>query len=416
MRRNRVLHRAFLTLYLALCLAASGAYGQALFTLGPVSDLYTDAQIHKVHSALNRNANGDLLTIDASMATMRESNGMTAFYIGNFNATDKFLSVSASTPLANPQWQEGTDYGRDDTELWDCGTFDAHEDAAWITNMYKISEDEYLGFVHVETNYVFDACDNWIYLDYSIGIAYSDNGGDTWTYCGDVITPEATSVTGVGCTTPGGPPVTPPQLPNVHGVPYLIRDGMLYLYYYEYSAAFTWVGTAVARAPLSNVIADAQSSTVDPTDWRKRSSTGAWNEPGLGGLGARLPGIWSNSRYPQGDATYCSAADQYLLLLSDWNSGNVVRLYRSNDGITWSSSGVGIVAPAVTGTVPSYSWFTPATHDAADDGSTVGREFYVTWTRMDASDPHSETIQQRKLTVNSPVGPSAAVRAAALTN
>ena len=89
---------------------------------------------------------------------------------------------------------------------------------------------------------------------YRIGLCYSRNSGDSWTFCGDII--------GVNDTTHD----TVDMAFNIGGAPYLIIDGFIYVYFNEKSPVSKQY-PSVARAELSSVVSAARASNV--TKWLK---------------------------------------------------------------------------------------------------------------------------------------------------
>lgn len=224
-----------------------------MFTLDPPMPnagtvAYTNTQLDALESF--RTDVGLTFFVDATFVTLRGSNGVMSYLVFQGNGADRFRSLNPEQFLATPERQAGSDFGKPNDELWLDGRFDATTDYGWIPNVYRISDSELLGFVHVEENIVWGTgipTD----IDYAIGIAYSSNNGDNWNYCGHVI---QTSNKG-----------TTNHLTNIGGVPYIIVGNNVYVYFNEWTgtaAAPVYRGVSVARANLASVIADARAHTL----------------------------------------------------------------------------------------------------------------------------------------------------------
>lgn len=74
-----------------------------------------------------------------------------------------------------------------DTKFWDYNGFyqDAVQRGIWILGMYQRDNGDLLAITHSETNYKLGDRT----FDYAIGLGYSRGKGQSWTYCGEVITP-----------------------------------------------------------------------------------------------------------------------------------------------------------------------------------------------------------------------------------
>ena len=205
-----------------------------------------------------------------------------------------------------------------------------------------------------------------------LGLAWSEDGGDTWRYLGHIITPHSD---------PDGR-----NSMNVHGAPYLVRDGYLYVYYVDHYCASSETTCdcgqggcrprkAVARAPLSGVIADAKSGRVGT--WRKYYR-GSYNQPGHGGRLTPLPvtGILHT------DAAYSAHTGKYYLSASfrsdQYGNDGYIKLYESRDLVSWSEVHRVHFEPSSAATeLPyGYQYVTITNVDGSDNGR-VGRWFYV---------------------------------------
>ena len=173
----------------------------------------------------------------------------------------------------------------------------------WLTNLYQAPEGDLLGFVHVEKSGGSDK--------YRLGLAYSANAGDSWTYLGHVIGQ-----------------YSDPDGANISGTPYFVKDGYFYIYYADMSP--TGGIAAVARAPVGEVLSAARQGKTSP--WHKYLS-GAWNSDGLGGMASAiaLPTVSLHS-----DAAYSATKRVYMLTGYNHGPGRGVWIAFSSDGVTYS--------------------------------------------------------------------------------
>lgn len=141
----------------------------------------------------------------------------------------------------------------------------------WVMGIYEVSSTEVIAFLHGEDR-TLDFINNAPYV--SQAIAYSNDGGLTFTYCGEVVRPNFPQSNCTGYF----------QV-NAGGSPPVVKDGYVYLLYEDFDSRFARRGTSVARAAIADVIADARNGTVGI--WQKYYQ-GAWSESGLGGNFTRV--------------------------------------------------------------------------------------------------------------------------------
>jgi hypothetical protein len=260
-----------------------------------------------------------------------------------------------------------------------CWTLDLGGEG--IPNIYKIADGRLLGLVHIERVYYGTGqYANIIDRYYAIGIAYSENNGMTWEYCGDVVLPYYDEL---GDTFFDTTDVL--YLSNIGGVPYIINGEYLYIYFNESIDNHNRTYPSMARAPLQNVINDAEDHTVTTKYWKKFSGGTAFDEDPIIGLGARLPGIiipsfWDGFVDLHSDATYCTYTGNYLLTVNydnytttPWETSIV--LYSSINGIDWNYEKA-VAGPSST-MQPIFPSFISEFEGATDDDHEVGREFYI---------------------------------------
>lgn len=218
----------------------------------------------------------------------------------------------------------------------------------WITNLYQ-NEKGILAFVHVEA---WDPSDDTKWVG-RVGLAWSTNGGESFTYLGHIIQPF------------GAEPMTRDN-GNVQGVPYIVRPENPALpvsdsnpeYFYIYFQERTY-GYAVgaARAKVSDVIEAAVLGRSTP--WNKFYN-GSWTSSGMGG-----PATVTNlSGVTHTDGAYSPASKKsYLVLtfpkgLDPANTNTRVELYDSNDMIKWNLKSEIVTEPASDLLKPGYQYAT----------------------------------------------------------
>jgi len=158
-----------------------------------------------------------------------------------------------------------------------------------------------------------------------IGLAWSNDGGETWKYLGRIISPFGD-----------------PQPFNIQGAPYIVKDGYFHVYYIDQVSGTEGIG--VARASVDSVIAAARAGNVGTNLWSKYYN-GGWTEPGLGGRSA-FPTSQLGVTHSQ--AVHSSYTGKYYMPLTfmSWPNGTggrynaSVKLYESIDGLSWSPSAV----------------------------------------------------------------------------
>ena len=222
----------------------------------------------------------------------------------------------------------------------------------WIVNTYQV-QSGILAFVHVEVPNTrpdgsYDTGRS------RIGLAWSTDNGDHFTYLGDILSP-----------------YTNPSTSNIQGSPYIVKDGYFYTYFTDDVCSWWESGNAVARAPVSDVISAAQEGRVTP--WNKYFN-GGWQSAGLGGncssVGA--PGITHS------DAAFSTYTGKYYLLTSRMNWGGQdtwLKLFESSDGVQWTHKKT-IVQESATAVQRGYQYTMIVNLDGSDNG-VVGRTFYV---------------------------------------
>lgn len=211
----------------------------------------------------------------------------------------------------------------------------------WIVNTYTAT-DGVLAFIHVE-----NAGSG---AKQRIGLAWSRDNGDSFTFLGNIVVP-----------------YTDPDTLNVQGVAYIVRDDFFYIYFHDLK------GFTAARAPVSEVLEAARHGQT--SHWRKYIGLdGGFSSVGIGGASHNL-GIDGISHSDAACSTYDNKC--YLLLTRmNWKGKDSwIRLFSSNDGVSWVLSKVIIDVPA-NETLRGYQYATIVNEDSSDN-AVVGRRFFI---------------------------------------
>jgi len=318
-------------------------------------------------------------SIDAPLTTFMS--GGIRYWLNSVGAYQTMYQGTLDKPFQNPIWTKDTKtlfsdpYHLGIGGPWkeiDAENFTFGGSAIWVVNNYQVSDKEILAFLHVEVPTVV----NGVYSTgkSKIGLAWSSDGGASFTYLGDIL--EYPGTTGEY---------------NMQGAPYVIKDGYFYLYYHDLCS---YPATTVAREDVATVVNAARSGKV--TAWNKYYN-GGWNESGLGGQCSPvniMPGVDTT------DATYSTYTGKYYLLLSQYsNSGSNtwIKLFESTDGINWTFIKDIVNEPPSTDTA-GYQYVSIVNSDGNDNG-VVGQSFYVYSAKNLYNNP---TISRWLITLNTP--------------
>lgn len=222
---------------------------------------------------------------------------------------------------------------------------------AWVVNLYKVSDNELLAFIHVEhPTYVSGSFNPG---KGAIALGWSSNGGETFTYLGEILKNQPLH-----------------DVYNMQGAPYVIKDGYFYLFYHDLCPGAI---TTAARAPVNEVISSARQGRLIP--WKKYYQ-GSWTSNGLGGPCTPLkidPGI------DHTDSFYSTYTKKYYLLLSRIGPPSDrltwIRLYESSDLVNWTLVKK-IVEETVNQAGTGYQYVSVIDTKGTDNGF-VDRSFYV---------------------------------------
>jgi hypothetical protein len=216
----------------------------------------------------------------------------------------------------------------------------------WIENIYQTADGALLAFCHVEQ--ADPTTSGW----WAGGLAYSTDGGQTFTILGKTIATQLRDTNGAGN--------------NIAGMPYVIKDGYFYVYFTEAGQP------AVARAPVAEVLDAARRGTVSL--WSKYYN-GGWESGGRNGPASPIITASTVNDYgTHGDAAYSTYLKRYILVGGTGGSGRGVYLafgddVASFDVPSWIQSG--------STTAPSLSPYETIVNTDGTDNGVVGQSFYV---------------------------------------
>jgi hypothetical protein len=318
------------------------------------------------------------IRFDGSLSTIRKDNTSMYFYhsygcriepTSANNSSHKCFLGSDINPLDQMVFNIRED------DYWDYNGYyqDRLQEGIWILGMYKCDNGDLLAITHSESNY---SASDEAFL-YTIGIGYSTNNGQNWTYCGDIIKPAKETL-------------------NIGGGAYVVDDEFIYVYYND------WVGDegrkkkqiCVARARLDDVINDAEESKVGI--WNKYRD-GDWNINGLSGEeGTPVIPVLFGGEDCHSDATYCTELQKYLLTVQSQTAGKLL-LFSSNDGVNWNFD-IEIDSDPTGQTFMPYSSFVDF-DGPSDDCSRVGESFYIYYPHKKKSDHDNDRLYRRLVVI-----------------
>jgi hypothetical protein len=263
-------------------------------------------------------------------------------------------------------------FSKTDDEFWDYNGYyqNMEQEGIWILGMYKSDNGDLLGITHSEVRDFPGEREDQVF---SIGLGYSTDNGESWTYCGEIVR--------------AGDPHK-----NVGGGAYTIVDGYLYVYYNDRDTTEN-KGPCVARADLKKVLKDASKHKVGK--WYKYRD-GKWDTPGLSDIaGTRVIPMVYGSEDVHSDAAYCTALGKYLLTVQTGRA-NKLLLFSSADGVNWVQEA--IVDIGEKDEIQAYSAFVDF-DGPTDDCREVDGEFYIYFPRKRADDHEYDYMYRRLITV-----------------
>ncbi|MHB8861608.1 MAG: hypothetical protein ACYC6N_04330 [Pirellulaceae bacterium] len=311
--------------------------------------------------------------MDTSLPTLRRDNETWFFYhsVDWGKSIEKYCGT-ASNPFQTKVWHKNRD------ELFDLNGWyaDIHHAGLWLNNIYRMDDGHLLGVVHIELHHQTPNVNQG--EDYAMGVVHSSDGGDRWTYCGEIVRPKNSKG-------------------NIGGTPLLAVGDYFHVYFNEHGADGRRL--AVARGKMSDVLAAARNHTV--TAWHKYRD-GSWNEEGLTGLGSSvLPDCEIRGGHPadlHADAAYNRATGMYMITRWCFGAGaGRLYLHMSRDGVQFEPP---YLVDEEPGQWMPYSTFIAHEHDQeTNDMGTVGAEFYILINHKSAANYGFDTLYRRKITV-----------------
>jgi hypothetical protein len=262
---------------------------------------------------------------------------------------------------------------RTDDDFWDYNGYyrNMEQEGIWILGMYKRDNGDLLGITHSEVRDFPGERGDQVF---SIGLGYSTDHGESWTYCGEIVR--------------AGEPHT-----NVGGGAYIIKDDYIYVYYNDRDTIDRIKRPCVARARLKAVLKDAARHKVGK--WYKYKA-GKWDTPGLSDKsGTGVIPLEYGAEDVHSDAAYCTALGRYLLTVQT-HAANKLLLFSSENGVDWEQEAV--VDIAGEGEMQPYSSFVD--YDGpADDCREVDGSFYIYYPRKRLDDHEYDYMYRRLVTI-----------------
>ncbi|GGD62289.1 hypothetical protein [Paenibacillus nasutitermitis] len=307
------------------------------------------------------------ITMDASFATMKENDNTLHYYHGPFLQHFKGPADNPLQTYVTPGGNLIDENGHD--AAW--ATYHI-----WIMNFYEIGPGELIGFTHNES---WPASQPTGLPYFSLGVAYSNNNGATWEYCGEILKPKNVRL-------------------NVGGVPYVISGNDFYLYYndgiYGENDGMGYPRhVSVAKANIQDVITAARNH--QNATWTKYVN-GSWSGNAMTGLGSAIIDNTYIKEDTHSDAVYNTAINKYLMTIQTHDSSRL-NLYSSSDGVTWSmEANVDAMSPGSV--MQPYSTFADYV-GGTSDGREVDGEFSIIYPRKNWNNYNEDNLFQRQVTI-----------------
>jgi len=239
-------------------------------------------------------------------------------------------------------------------EFWDYNGYyqDTEEEGIWILAMHQLDNGHLLGITHAEINYTKNRKEQ----RFAVGIGYSTDRGDSWTYCGEIIKAADERL-------------------NVGGGAHILKGEYIYVYYNDVDPPGRAKLACVARAKLDEVAAAAARHKV--TTWHKYGR-GRWDTPGLSGKPGSniIPRVYGSEDL-HADAAYCTVLGRYLMTVQTGNAHKLL-LFSSKDGLDWRREA--IVDETDADVIQPYAAFVDFNGNS-DDGRVVDDHFYIYFPR-----------------------------------
>ena len=256
-------------------------------------------------------------------------------------------------------------------EFWNYNGYyrDTDEEGIWILAMHQLENGNLLAITHAEINYPADQT-----YRFRLGLGYSTDRGEHWTYCGEIVTAASDTT-------------------NVGGGAYILRGDYIYAYYNDVDPVSKKRLGCVARAKLAEVATAAAQHRV--TIWHKYRD-GRWDTPALSGVPGSeiLPRVYDGEDL-HADAAYCTALGKYLMTVHTHNAHKLLLLSSAN-GLAWKQEV--IVDDTTENAMQPYAAFVDF-NSPADDGLVVGGRFYIYYPRMATDDQNKAPMYRREITI-----------------
>lgn len=239
----------------------------------------------------------------------------------------------------------------------------------WIVNLYQpqpVDDGELLAFVHEERVAGSGGVAGNGEGRTRIGLAWSTDHGNTWTYLGRIVSPYGD-----------------PQPFNIEGAPYVVKDGYFHLYYKDRTTSGQSI-IGSARASVSAVLAAARAGNLGNDLWKKYHNGAFSSSAASGGVASPItPNLWGTTHT---QAAYSTVTGKYYLPLTflSWESGgtwinSTVKIYESTDAVNWDLANPIVVADEEAASLRPTGGYQYCSIVDRDGGvnATVGARMYV---------------------------------------
>jgi hypothetical protein len=299
---------------------------------------YRGSYIDAPHSILKKNEKEFYIVHNTGlMKFVREKQGITTFSSGTLE-----------NPFTSLEWNGYV------VDVWDKNGHDVQ--GIWLMSIYKLGENELLGFTHNESCYNEDEPCTEDAKSFSLGLGYSNDNGKSWLFLGEILRhyqynehPEN----------------------NMGGVPYIVNGDFFQVFFQEY-AENDKPYTGTARANKQQVIEAARHGKT--TSWNKYRNN-KWDEPGITGLSDNVLGNINIDFNMHCKATYVNSINKFLIATYDRRNPDLY-LLTSSDGINWE------IAEKIRDHNTDFPVRYPFIGDLfTDDCHQVDNSFKVYWSR-----------------------------------
>jgi hypothetical protein len=338
----------------------NGKHGAQTLTVGKPELIYTPEEIP--------------IRYDGTISTLRRDGKTMCFFSsygcrikpgGNRRSRHSWFSGPPEDPLKIHL------SSKTEEQLWDYnGCYQNMREAGiWILALHQLENGDLLAITHAELQYL----TNKTYR-FRLGLGYSTDKGEHFTYCGEIIKPAD-------------------DVANVGGGAYILRDGYIYAYYNDGDPITKKRLECVARAKLDEVVKAAAKHQV--TTWN-RYRDGQWDTPALSATPGSniLPRAYGMEDL-HSDAVYCTALGRYLMTVQTHGARKLL-LFASTDGLDWKQAA--IVDETTEDVMQPYAAFVDY-NSPTDDGLVAGGQFYIYYPRMETKDQNKSAMYRRLITI-----------------